>query len=146
MSIAFDRTGNLYIAQDTNDSTLARIRKVDFKTGLISTLIAVPESSFSVASDFDGNLLVGDGHVIKKLDESTGALQTVAGCPECKAGFGRPATNTRIEWTDSFAFDDLGNIYISAFDIHRILRIRAKDSVVEVFAGNGKPDHLHVLL
>lgn len=146
MSIAFDKAGNFYIAQDTNDATLTRIRKVESKTGLISTFVAAPNADFSIENSLDGSLYFADGHVIKKLDESTGSLQTIAGCPDCKAGFGREALKTRIEGTDDFTFDKLGNIYVSAFDLHRILRIRARDGVVEVFAGNGKPDHVHVLL
>jgi len=146
MHIAFDHAGNLYIAQNTNDGALTRIRKVDFKTGLISTFIKAPNTSFSVSGDLDGNLYLADGHRIKKFEEASGTLRTIAGCAECKAGFGRPAQRTRIEETEDFTFDESGNMFLAYFDTHRIPRIRAKDGFIEIFAGNGKPHHVHVIL
>lgn len=146
MSLAVDHDGNIYFAEDTNDSAKSRIRKVDSKTGLISTFFAEPDVYFALLLDTDGSLLVGDGKTIRRFDLKTGSAQTVAGSEGGKTGDGGPALNTRLEDTNSFVFDENGNLYICSFDSHSISRVRAKDGIIETFAGNGWPHHAHIIM
>jgi len=145
-SLAVDHDGNIYFAEDTNGPAKSRIRKVDSKNGLISTFIAAPNGYFALLLDNDGSLLVGDGKTIRRFDLKTGSAHTVAGSESGMTVDGGPALNTRLEDTSSFAFDEDGNLYICDFDSHRIRRVRAKDGIIETFAGNGKPHHVHVMM
>jgi streptogramin lyase len=145
-SLAFDNSENLYIAQNTDDSSLTRVRKVDLKSGLITTFLAAAGTGYSVGADASRNVYIAFGGVIRRLDGATGVPKPVIGCADCDDTLGRLAIQTHFQETAEFTFDDKGNAYVGIFDTHRILRIRAKDGIVEHFAGNGKPDHVHVLL
>lgn len=92
-AVAFDSKGNLYIADHNN----LRIRKVDAKTGLITTIAGNGERGFTgdggpaaearlnapswLAIDSEDNLYIADAgnHRIRKIDAATGIITTVAG-------------------------------------------------------------------
>lgn len=153
-SIAIDRAGNLYIGQNTNDERLDRIRKVDAKTGLISTYTPTDLPPDAMLFDGQGNLIfVEAGRIksvdvacIKRIDAATGAVSTIAGSTQSFSGDGGLAIKARLENPSALAFDESGNLYIADFVSHRIRRIRSKDGVIEIFAGNGEPHHAHVLM
>jgi peptidoglycan hydrolase-like protein with peptidoglycan-binding domain len=94
--IQFDRAGHLYIAERDNHV----IRKVDGRTGIISTLAGTGVAGFSgdggpatsaqlrqphsIAVDSKGQLLICDigNHRIRQVDLSTGRIETFGGTGE----------------------------------------------------------------
>lgn len=93
VAIAFDRKGNLYIADHNNQ----RIRRVDAETEVITTVAGkgrrgfsgdgglATEASFNapagLAFDAEDNLYIADAqhHRIRRIDATTGIITTVAG-------------------------------------------------------------------
>src|SRR6202789_942322 len=96
--LVFDRKGDLYFAERDNNV----IRKVDMKTGIISTAAGTGVAGYSgdgapavkaqlrqphsVIRDRDGTLLICDlaNHRIRKLHLDTGIVETFAGTGEGK--------------------------------------------------------------
>lgn len=92
-AIAFDAQGNLFIADHNN----ARVRRVDAKSGIITTVVGNGRRGFSgdggpaveaslnapsgIALDGEGNLYIADAgnHRIRKVEGKTGQISTVAG-------------------------------------------------------------------
>lgn len=92
-AVAFDSKGNLYIADHNN----LRIRRVDAKSGVITTVAGNGQRGFSgdggpataatlnapagLAFDADDNLYIADSgnHRIRRIDAATGTMTTVAG-------------------------------------------------------------------
>jgi DNA-binding beta-propeller fold protein YncE len=146
MSVAVDHAGNLYIGQNTNDPAMTRIRRVDSRTELISTYATTVAAPLRMLFDEQENLIFVDGHCIKRIDSATGMVHTIAGSVEGFSGDGGPAIEARFENPCALAFDESGNLYIADFVSHRIRRISSKDNVIETFAGNGEPHHVHVML
>ncbi len=92
LSVAVDSNNDLYIC----DSGSNRIRKVDHKTDVITTVVGSGESGFrddgpalevtlsypgAIAFDADDNLYIADtqAHRIRKFDPRTGMVTTIAG-------------------------------------------------------------------
>ena len=98
--LAFDSAGDLYVCDNSND----RIRKIDMKTGIITTVLgngqrasngdngpAVEASTLmpdAICLDPDDNLYVGEkyGFRVRKVDARTGIVTTLVGTGE--PGFG----------------------------------------------------------
>jgi sugar lactone lactonase YvrE len=114
--VAVDRTGNLFIADTGND----RIRRVDWKTGVITTVaeptvISAIQDPQGVAVDGAGNLYIANlgNHLIRRVDAVTGSTTTVAG-PDAPGGLKSP---------HSVAVSPDGFLFIADTDSHRILRV-----------------------
>ena len=126
--IAVDSSGNLYIADNSNN----RVRKVD-STGRITTVAGngnvvysgdnVPatatavHSPVGVALDSKGNLYISEGpeNRVRKVDTS-GIITTVAGLTQKTSGFtgdGGPATSATLAGPLGLTVDSLGNLYIA---------------------------------
>jgi streptogramin lyase len=96
--VRFDRSGNMYFVEMKNHV----VRRVDAKTGLISTVAGTGKQGFhgdggpatkalfssphSIALDADGNLYIADigNHRIRRVDAQTGIVETIAGSGERK--------------------------------------------------------------
>ena len=92
-AVAFDSKGNLYIADHNN----GRIRRVDAKTGSMTTFAGNGKRGFSgdegpaqeaglnapdgIAFDAEDNLYIADAgnHRIRRVDAATGIITTIAG-------------------------------------------------------------------
>ncbi len=148
--IAFDRKGNLFIADSANNL----IRRVDKKTGIITTVAGTRIPVFNgdgVATekglarpsglefDHEGRLVLADTFSgrIRRLDLSTGLITTIVGMDAMDYVSG-PALKTGLAWPNCPRFDRKGNLYIAATGNHRIIRLDPKTNEVTVFAGNGK--------
>src|SRR6478752_4689917 len=91
--VAFDKAGNLYLSDTFNH----RIRRVDAKTGIITTVAGNGKKGFSgdggkatdaslnepygIELDADGNLFIVDrlNYCVRKVDAKTAFISTVAG-------------------------------------------------------------------
>ena len=149
--VAVDSNGNIYIADKGNN----RIRKIDKSTGNISTICGTGvEGSFGdggaaiaarlynpnrVAVDRTGNIYIVDwgNSRIRKIDNRTGTITTIAGTSSGFSGDGGAATTAKLFWPSGIAFDRTGNIYIADTDNHRVRMVDVSGNIITI-AGNGK--------
>jgi sugar lactone lactonase YvrE len=153
-----DESDNLFIV----DSDYCTVRKIDAKTGNISTVAGTPATSglwgtcgytgdggpatsatmswpSSVFVDHAGNIFITDtfNNVVRKVDASTGHISTVAG----NGGFGYtgddgPATSAELNSPWGVVVDAAGNIFIT--DNFSVVReVDASNGDISTVAGNG---------
>lgn len=151
-SIAFDDGGNLYFADCGNN----RVRKIDMKTGIISTVVGIGISGYSgdgglaknaamnfpfgVVFDTQGNLYISDAgnRCIRKVDVVSGIITTIAGTGVGGfSGDGGLATKAMLFCPESIAFDAHENLYITDYGNHRIRRIDSNTGIISTVAGTG---------
>jgi trimeric autotransporter adhesin len=134
-SVAVDSSGNLYIADQDNN----RIRRVDYGTGIITTVASV-NSPAGIAVDSSGNLYVADyiNNSIRKVDRGTGIITTVAGngTPGF-SGDNAAATAASLNFPNSVAFDRSNNLYIVDNGNNRIRKVDHLTGIISTVAGNG---------
>ncbi|MEK9628518.1 MAG: hypothetical protein VW455_05815 [Nitrospinota bacterium] len=147
--LAFDKRGNLYIADRNNH----RIRKVD-TSGTITTIAGTGTAGFSgdggqaknaqikhpsgIAFDQKGNLYFSDrsNDRIRKID-SNGIISTYAG--NGKEGFkgdSGPATQATLDKPFGIAFDAKDNLYIADRRNNRVRRVNTR-GIITTVAGDG---------
>jgi sugar lactone lactonase YvrE len=149
-SIAFDRLGNLFIADTGNN----RISKVDTK-GVITSVAggstngffgdgglatnAILNSPQGVALDGFGNLFIADSgnNRIRKVDLNSIITTVAGGDTNGFSGDGGPATNATLAYPLGIASDDAGNIFIADSSNNRIRRVDT-NGIITTVAGGGK--------
>lgn len=151
--IVFDARRNIYIAERDNHV----IRKVDAKTGVISTVAGTGVAGFagdggsgsqaqlrqphSIALDARGRLLICDigNHRIRQLDLSTGVIQTYAGTGERRpTPDGAPLKGTPLNGPRTMVMDRDGNLYLALREGNAIYRIMTKTGTLHHVAGTGE--------
>lgn len=153
--IALDSAGNLFIADLFN----ARIRKVDARTGIITTVAGNGDSFYSgdgapalsagfdpmgIALDAGGNLFIADGmnNRVRRVDAATGVITTVAGNGyPCFDGDGGPATSADLWSPWDLRIDASGNLLIADYSNSRIRIVDARTGIIAPLAGIGVPDY-----
>ena len=134
-SVAFDTSGNMFIADREN----SRIRLVTKSTGIITTYAGGGASPFSgdgspatsvaianpegVAFDISGNVFITDGRRDRVLyvTKSTGIITLYAGTGVRRfSGDGAPATSAALWAPAGVAVDISGNVFIADAGNHRI--------------------------
>lgn len=152
-SIQFGPDGSLYICDIGNH----RIRKVNMKTGVITTLagtgqrqptpdgapIAGTPLNGPRAIDFDsqGNLWLAlrEGNAVFRLDLKAGTIRHVAGTG--KKGFtgnGGPAAAATLSGPKGIAVAKNGNVYLADTESHSVRMIDVKKGTLELVAGTGQ--------
>jgi streptogramin lyase len=152
--VAFDRVGNLYFS-DTNNH---RVRKVDAKTGIISTVAGNRKKGFAgdggpataaslnepygIELDADGNLYLVDrlNFCIRKVDAKTGVISTIAGTGG-KSGFagdGGPANKALLVEPNGICLDGKGKLYIADVAGHRVRVVDLDRGTISTLVGTGK--------
>ena len=150
-ALAIDVDGDLLIADTSN----YRIREVDLSTGIITTVVGngtpglvgnnVPATAAmlagpeSLAVDGVGNLLIGDGFCVRKVDRVTGMINTVAGNGTIgNSGDGGLATAAQFNGSLSgLAVDAVGNLYISDSMNNCVRVVDHATGIVSRIAGGG---------
>lgn len=156
IGVAIDSFDNLYIA----DSGNSRIRKVNLKTNIITTVAGSSRSGFSgdggpatlaslgfvnqVNVDSLGNIFIVDNSLdpeanarIRRVDIRTGVITTVAGNGSFRFnGDNIPALSASIDPFD-VEIDQAGNIFFADLANHRIRRVDARTAIITTVAGNG---------
>jgi len=151
--IQFDRGGNLYIAERDNHV----IRKVEAKTGVISTVAGTGAPGFSgdggpganaqlrqphsIVFDRDGTLLICDigNQRIRRLHLDTGVIETWAGTGQAaETPDGAPVAGTPLRGPRTMAMAPNGDLYLALREGNAILRIDARTQTLHRIAGTGE--------
>lgn len=151
--LRFDGQGNYYIADMSNHV----IRRVDGKTGIITTLAGTGTSGFkgdggpaslaelaqphSVILDQQHGALICDikNHRIRRVDLETGMISTFAGTGEKKATpDGAPITGTPLNGPRTLAIDSDGNLIIVLREGNAVFRANMKTNRLHHLTGTGK--------
>lgn len=148
--IAIDELGNIFIADKINN----RIRKIDISTGIITTFAGTGVAGFSgdggkcdtaefngpydLCFDYLGNLYVADeaNHRIRKIDTAH-IITTIAGNGSTSfSGENGPAIQAGISGVLGLCTDSVGNIYLAARFVGRVLKIDI-NGIITTIAGTG---------
>jgi streptogramin lyase len=155
-SIQFGPEGDLYVCDIGNHV----IRKIDMKTGLISTFAGVGKAGVTPdgapiagtplkgprSLDFDkqGNLWLAtrEGNQVFKFDLKAGKIHHIAGTG--KSGFtgnGGPAKEATLSGPKGISVDAEGNVWLADCESHSIRMVNMKTGNLELIAGlNQKGD------
>lgn len=166
--LRFDKQGNYYIADMTNHA----IRRVDAKTGVITTLAGTGQPGYagdggpankaqlkqphSIQFDPQGDLYICDigNHVIRKVDMKTGIISTFAGTGKPGATpDGAPIAGTPLKGPRSMDFDATGNLWLATREGNQVFKLdlaagkihHVAGTGVSGFTGNGGPAKLATL-
>jgi sugar lactone lactonase YvrE len=151
--VAFDTTGNLYIA-DTDDNLILQISPV----GTLSTVAgtgeqgyfgdngpaknAVLDSPAGVAVDAAGAIYIADTHNNRIRKVASGTITTIAGTGAAGfSGDGGAATSAALNLPTAVAVDAAGNLYIADTNNHRIRKVSG--TTITTVAGNGEQLYLN---
>jgi uncharacterized protein (TIGR03437 family) len=148
LGVAFDKAGNLYIADNTS------VRKVD-TNGIISTVaggtpnptpgdggpaIGAGIIPRGIAVDAAGNIFVADDLTNSVREVNTaGIIKTVAGISGGigSSGDGGPATSAEFGGIYGVAVDSNENLYISDFGNNRLRKVNAAGIITTAAGGAG---------
>ena len=147
-----DASHNTYIADTYNH----RIRKVDGKTGIITTVAGIGSKGFSgdggpatsarlrypfnVFLDSTGNIYIVDtyNYRIRKVDAATQIITTVVGDGAARfRGDGGLATDASIRKSYDVAVDSAGNLFIADTHNHAIRKVEATTGIINTVVGQG---------
>lgn len=150
--VAVDRTGNIFVADRMNH----RIRRVDVKTGVITTVAGTGVAGYAgdagpgpgaqlrdptfVAVSEAGDVYIADwnNHCVRRLSLSTNRITTVAGTGTAGfSGDGAAATTAQLHSPGGVAVDPDGNLWISDGANHRIRYVDAATNHITTVAGTG---------
>ena len=156
--IAVDGSENLYLA----DPLGHRVRKVDGRTGIITTLAGDGRAAFDgdggpataaglaypqgLALDAAGNVFLADmyAHRVRRVDAATGIITTVAGGgiagPSgggAYGGDGGPATAAGLSRPVGVALDPDGNLFVSDSGNMRVRRVDSRSGTITTAMGTG---------
>lgn len=154
ISVALDRDENLLICDINNH----RIRKVNQKTGLISTWAGTgdkkpttdgsplagsplygPRTS-AVAENGDVIIVLREGHAVYRYVDKTRTLHHVAGTGKGGySGDGGDAKLAQVNGPKGVAIAANGDIYLADTENHAIRVISAETGKITALVGNGKP-------
>jgi Secretion system C-terminal sorting domain len=149
VGLAYDRAGNLYIAD--NGNTANCVRKVA-ASGIITTIAGTGTPGFggdggpataallhfpeAVTTDKYGNIFIADcnNYRIRKINTS-GIITTVAGSSSSFSGDGGAATLAKLHHPTGIAVDTNGILFISDNDSNKIRKVY-KTGIIYTLAGN----------
>ena len=151
--IRFDARGNLLCVEMQNHL----VRRVDFATGIISTIVGTGMPGFSgdggaatsaqlrqphsIALDADGNLYICDigNHRIRRVDAVSGTIQTFAGTGErALTPDGAGLDGTPLNGPRAIDFDGQRSLYLALREGNAIYRMDLQSRTFHHLAGTGK--------
>ncbi len=154
--VAYDIAGNLYISDTSNHC----IRRVDARSGIITTVAGIGEPGFSgdgglataarlnepygLAIDARGNIYFADrlNRRVRHIAVDTGIITTIAGNgTDRDSGDRGPATEAGIVEPNGLALDGRGRLYIADVAGHRVRVYQVPTQILESYAGTGQPRH-----
>lgn len=152
--VRFDRNGDMYFVEMRNHV----VRRVDAKTGTISTIAGTGEQGFSgdggpatrarlsvphsIALDDSGQLYICDigNHRIRRVDLRAGAIDTFAGTGERKpTPDGAPVAGTPLNGPRTLDFERATNsLYLALREGNAVYRIDFGANTLHHLAGTGE--------
>ena len=155
--VALDAAGNLYLSDTMNH----RVRRVDGKTGVITTVAGTGKNGFSgdggpatradlnepygIALDLSGNLFLADrlNRRVRRIEGATGIITTVAGDgSKAFSGDAGQANMAGLVEPNGVALDrDGGRLFIADVADHRVRVVDLRTGLISTLAGNGKGSH-----
>jgi len=151
-SIAFDKDGAMLICDIGN----FRIRRIDMKTGMISTYAGTGDKQptpdgapiegtslngpRAIAVDAQGNLYLAlrEGNAIYKIDPARKVITHIAGTGEKGyTGDGGPAVDAKLSGPKGVSISPDGGLYIADTESHTIRRIDLKTGTIKTILGDG---------
>ena len=148
-ALYFDASGNLYIADQSNN----RVRKITMSTGIISS-VAGTDGSYTgdgtqavnaymrpscITMDGSGNVYLMDinNYKIRKISAATGIITTIAGNGSYGTTIDGPATSTPLGNIKDIVADAAGNIYTADASTNKVQKITAATGMIATIAGTG---------
>lgn len=151
-SLAIDSNGDLYIGERGT----YRVRRIDMKTGLISTYAGSGErgfegdggpatsarisNPFGLAFDAKDNLFIADteNHKVRMVDRRSGTIATIAGTGEKGFDDGAGvAFEAKLNRPHVCVIDPSGNLVVGDSFNQKLRRVDAKSGAIETIAGTG---------
>ena len=143
LDLCFDKLGNLFFTDPGN----GRIRKIN-SSGIISTIagtgtigvgvdgIVATASQINtiegIFTDDTGNLFIGDVGRLRKINNATGIITTIAGNTTAgSSGDGGPATAAQLE-AKKITRDGFNNIYIAERSFNRVRKINSAGIITSI--------------
>lgn len=154
--VRFDRDGNMFFVEMKNHV----VRKVDSRTGTISTVAGTGEAGFSgdggpataakmkqphsICFDDSDRLYICDigNHRVRRVDLSTGVIETYAGTGERKpTPDGAPVSGSPLNGPRAVAPDGRGGLILALREGNAIYRIDLAGGTLRHLAGTGEPGY-----
>ena len=155
--VGFDPDGNLYFSDTFNH----RIRRVDARTGNITTCAGSGEAGYSgnggpatqarfnepygIAVDKAGHVYVADrhNHCVRRIDSASGVITTLAG--NGSAGFsgdGGPGPQAGMVEPNGLALDPTQRrLFVADVADHRVRVVDLVSGTISTFIGTGEAQH-----
>ena len=150
IGICIDNDNNLYIADHLNN----RIRKVNLSSGIIITIAGTGNLSYNgdnapainsdifnpigICTDDLNNIYVCNGVKVRKIDNSSGIITTIAGNGVGGFSGDNGLADTAEMWPPvSVAVDFDYSVYISDMANNRIRKVNGSSHIITTIAGNG---------
>ncbi|MFN0053962.1 MAG: hypothetical protein ACKV0T_17425 [Planctomycetales bacterium] len=150
--VRFDAAGNMFFVEMMNHL----VRRVDAKTGRISTVAGSGEAGFSgdggdatkarlksphsIALDAEGNIYIADiaNHRVRRVSARSGIIETVAGTGErAKAPDGAPIAGTALDGPRALDFDPQGRAVLALREGNAVYWLDWKANRLTHLAGTG---------
>ena len=151
--IRFDGAGDLFFTDMANQA----IRKVNMKTGIITTVAGTGEAGFSgddgqatkaklkqphsLAFGPNGHLFICDigNHRIRRVHKKTGVIQTIAGNGKReRTPDGGKFKDAPLNGPRTIDFDKKGNLWLALREGNQVFRLDMKRGTIHHIAGTGK--------
>jgi streptogramin lyase len=151
--VRFDRNGNIFWVERLSHS----VRRLDAKTGLITTIAGIGTPGFSgdsglatraqlnephsIAFDAAGDLYIADvkNHRIRKVTMRTGTITTLAGTGDRKpTPDGARFATAPLAGPRALAFDRDGNLWLALREGNAIYRLDLAHGTIHHVAGTGQ--------
>jgi streptogramin lyase len=151
--VRFDVDGNMFFVEMKNNI----VRRVDAKTGIISTIAGTGTVGFSgdggpatqatlnrphsITLDNQGNLYICDigNHRVRIVDLKTGVIDTFGGTGERKSTpDGAPLKGTPLNGPRALDFDGKHSVYLALREGNAVYRIDLKTKTLHHLAGTGR--------
>ncbi len=151
--VRFDQAGNIFFVEMRNNI----VRRVDAKTGIISTVAGTGKAGFSgdgglatkaqlkaphsITLDKSGNLYICDigNHRIRVVDLKSGIIRTFAGTGQKKpTPDGAKIEGTPLNGPRALDFDGKHSLYLALREGNQVYRLDLEAGTLHHLAGTGK--------
>ncbi|HET9086937.1 MAG TPA: hypothetical protein VFN53_05410 [Acidobacteriaceae bacterium] len=148
VGLAFDASGNLYVADRASDMVRQVAASTHRFTGALSGSASAESGSqvfhqpSAVALDRSGRLYVLDQgtSTVRRFSQSRGAMVLVAGNPGTSGGYSGdngPAIHAQLNHPAGMVFDRAGNLFIADTLNHRVRKLVSATGTIVTVAGSG---------